>query len=113
MARVLLAGQAGGEEGLAADLRSWGHEVVVSDSSDPTAVLAAGPDTVLARPDPAGCALARTLRDGRPGLRLVALAARDSEAARREALAGGFDFYLVLPVSPGVLQAIVSPCRPE
>jgi CheY-like chemotaxis protein len=59
-----------------------------------------------------GCELARQLRDlwGKPrspATRLVALTGHSDRATRSSASAAGFDAYLVKPVKPAALEALL------
>lgn len=113
MARVLVAdSHPGGADYLAALVQSWGHEAVIARDGPAALGLARAlrPDAIVADAGLAGLAgpeLVRRLvrEEARP--RLVALGAQHGDLPRREALRAGFDFYLVKPVSPDLLRAVL------
>lgn len=118
MARILVAdSHPGGADYLAALLRSWGHEALIARDGGAALGLArqARPDAVVADDildGLGGPELARRLSGGDTRPRLVALAVQHGEPHRREALRAGFDFYLVKPVSPDLLRAVLPAPRP-
>ncbi|HVY25974.1 MAG TPA: response regulator [Polyangiaceae bacterium] len=66
----------------------------------------------LGLPQVDGCELARQLRDllnepCAPATRLVALTGHSDRASRSNASAAGFDAYLVKPVKPAALEALL------
>ncbi len=101
---------------LAELLKFCGHQVVVAATGREALALAAATDADVALidiglPDLDGCEVARRLRAdsaGRP-LQLVALTGNADEEDRRQALAAGFDTYLVKPIEPTALLALISP----
>jgi CheY-like chemotaxis protein len=102
-------------ESLALLLRLWGHEADVASSGAEAlnAALTYRPDVVLTEivlPRMDGYQLARRLRehpDGR-GLLLIAVTGVASDRHRRRAVEAGFDEYLIKPVDPGALQALLA-----
>jgi CheY-like chemotaxis protein len=94
-------------------LRLWGHEVQ-SAHDGPAALEAARsyrPDVVLteiALPWMDGCDLARRLRDpgALPGALPVAVTGYATEPYRRRCREAGFDYLLIKPGEPAVLEAL-------
>jgi DNA-binding response OmpR family regulator len=101
-------------EMLAALLSMYGHQVAVATSGREALDLLSGPPVDMALvdlglPDLDGREVARQMRAGADGraLQLVALTGADEEEDRRAALAAGFDEYLVKPIEPDQLLALV------
>lgn len=97
---------------------SFGHRPLAAANADEalTCVVEQRPDLALidiGLPDVDGCELARRLRvviRDTPGLntRLVALTGYSDVAMREMAGAAGFDAYVVKPIMPEALEAILS-----
>jgi CheY-like chemotaxis protein len=114
--RVLVVdGHPDSGESLGLLLRLWGHdaEVVRSGPEALAAAAARPPDVVLTEivlPEMDGYQLASRLRerpDGR-GLLLIAVTGVGGDAYHRRAWEAGFDQYLIKPVDPGALQALLA-----
>lgn len=95
---------------------SFGHRpVVAANAAEALAQLSSRPDLALidlGLPEIDGCALARLLRQAIvavPGLqtRLVALTGYSDGAMRDSAGEAGFDAYVVKPIMPEALEALL------
>lgn len=117
MTRILIADSyPDGAESLAVLLRYRGYEVDVA-LDGPAALRAAQAhcpavvvmDVVLALLD--GCEVARRLRQASTSARplLVALTADHRSSTQHAAAAAGFDFFLLKPVAPPRLEALLPP----
>jgi two-component system CheB/CheR fusion protein len=100
-------------------LRHWGHDVrgVGTGRDVLEAAQAYRPDAVLmelALPGLDGCAAARRLRQqpGWPDL-LVAVTGYGDENSRRRSREAGFDWHLVKPVEPALLQSLLATSHQE
>lgn len=97
---------------------SFGHRSVAAVNADEAlaCILEQRPDLALidiGLPEVDGCELARRLRRvilDTPGLhtRLIALTGYSDSAMREIAGAAGFDAYVVKPIMPEALQALLS-----
>ncbi|HEX4145978.1 MAG TPA: response regulator [Pirellulales bacterium] len=102
-------------EMLAELLSVCGHEVqVAATGREALAVIAAtAPDVALVDiglPDLDGCEVARRIRSEAvgQGLQLVALTGHADEEDRRLAMDAGFDHFLIKPVEPAQLMAVLA-----
>jgi DNA-binding response OmpR family regulator len=94
-------------------LRTFGHRTLVAASVAEAIALASDEHLDLALidlglPDGDGCSIARSLRGSHRGMQLVALSGSSDSATRQLAAEAGFDRYLVKPLSPGTLSALLS-----
>jgi two-component system CheB/CheR fusion protein len=96
-------------------LRLWGHDArgVETGRDVLEAARAYRPDTVLmeiALPGLDGCEAARRLRQqhGGPDVLLVAVTGYGDENSRRRSREAGFDWHLVKPVAPALLQSLLA-----
>jgi CheY-like chemotaxis protein len=96
-------------------LRLWGHDVrgVGTGREALDAARAFRPDTILmeiALPELDGCEVARRLRQQQAGreVLLVAITGYGDEKNRRRSREAGFDWHLIKPVDPEVLQSLLA-----
>jgi CheY-like chemotaxis protein len=101
-------------EMLAALLKICGHDVRVAATGREAleVIVSSAADVALVDiglPDLDGCEVARQLRSGPVGrnIHLVALTGNADEEDRRQAMAAGFDEYLIKPIEPARLLAVV------
>jgi len=95
-------------------LRELGHEVRITDRPRSALELihASMPDFVLTdlfMPDTSGVDIARQLRSdpATQRIRLIAVTGYSDELTRERTLEAGFDGYLLKPVDPAALQALL------
>jgi DNA-binding response OmpR family regulator len=95
-------------------LRTFGHRTLVAGSVAEAIEVSSGehPDVALidlGLPDGDGCSIARSLRGSHRGtaLQLVAISGSSDSATRRLAAEAGFDRYIVKPLNPGTLHALL------
>jgi CheY-like chemotaxis protein len=114
--RVLLADPCGDTvESTAWLLRLWGHDVrgIRTGREILEVARAYRPDTILmeiALPGLDGCEVARRLRQQAVGseVLLVAVTGYGDQKHRRRSREAGFDWHLVKPVGPEVLQSLLA-----
>jgi DNA-binding response OmpR family regulator len=91
-----------------------GHRAIVAGSAAQALEVASDtkPDLALidlGLPDGDGCGVAQCLRTlhGTSNMRLIALSGSSDSATRRLAAEAGFDGYIVKPLTPGALGALL------
>jgi two-component system CheB/CheR fusion protein len=101
-------------------LRHWGHETrAVYNGTDAVEAAAEFAPNVaildIGLPQMDGFAVASALREQyRPEeLLLVALTGYSQPEFRRRSLEAGFDHYLIKPIDPDVLKALLAHCGPD
>lgn len=101
-------------EGLCVVVRLWGHECwyALSGATGFELVVEHRPDVILsdlAMPELDGMELAKMIRRQTVVQQplLIAVTGHGDESHRRGAFAAGFDYFLIKPVDPLELQAIV------
>lgn len=113
--RVLIADDdADTADSLAMLLNLWGHEVGLARTGAEALAMVylIRPDVLLldvAMPDLDGYRVARAIRDqpSLDGVLLVAITGYADDAHRQLGLKAGFDHYLVKPVEPAVVEALL------
>jgi DNA-binding response OmpR family regulator len=98
---------------LAAYLRLGGHAVVIAhDAASALELAARSPPTVaivdLGLPDVDGCTLARRLRETYTSLPIIAVTGYSSDDVRRRAAEAGIGAYIVKPIDPAKLDAVLA-----